>query len=68
MAVRVQFAGCANVAWAFATILSSDLPLFAAMARIAKQHVSDFKSQDFANVAWAFVTAGPSKSLEQLAV
>ena len=35
-----------------------DASLFAALATVAKWHLSDFNPQDLADTAWALVTAG----------
>ena len=48
----------ANTAWAFSTTGESDVPLFMAIARVAR--AGDFKPQELANTAWAFATAGQS--------
>ena len=43
-----------------ATASQHDAPLFAALARVAELRLSDFKVQELANTAWAFVTANQS--------
>ena len=35
-----------------------DATLFEALARATKRHMGDFKTQELANTAWVFVTAG----------
>ena len=36
----------ANMAWAFATAVQSDVKLFAASARVVERRIVDFKDQD----------------------
>ena len=39
---------------------SSDAPVFAALARTAELHLSDFNAQALANTAWVFTMAAQS--------
>ena len=47
----------ANVAFAFATVVESDVQLFTALARVAKQRVDDFLAQEASKTVWAFAKA-----------
>ena len=49
-----------TTAWAFATAISSDAQVFAALARAAELRLSDFNVQALANTAWAFAMAAQS--------
>ena len=47
----------ANAVWVVATTSQSDVPLFLALARGAKQRRREINVQEFASTAWAFATA-----------
>ena len=47
----------ADTAWASATAIQGDAPLFAALAWAAERRLGDFSAQQLANTAWAFATA-----------
>ena len=42
------------MAWAFATVIYADAPLFLALARATEQHVGQLNPQNLANTAGAF--------------
>lgn len=48
------------MAWAFATVGQSDVPLLVVLARVAEQRLGDFNPQNFANTVWAFATVDQS--------
>lgn len=48
----------ANIGWAFATVSSSDVHLFAALSRVVELCAGEFNAQGLANMAWAFAKVG----------
>ena len=45
--------GLANIAWSFAMVAQSDVPMFAVLARAAERSIDEFNAQELANTAWA---------------
>ena len=54
--------GCANMAWAFASVKRSFQKLFTALAALAEEQVSKFNAKGLVNTAWAFAAVRRSNA------